>query len=308
MSTGRVDEIVTRFACPVCNASGRLSDGGLVCGAGHFFAFDDGIPVLLLDDAGAPDAHKRQQAEYFDTGASEAWEVERPRGGPQFHAWLLGEKFRRSIRGITSLLEGSSVLTVCGGSGMDGELLARAGSATVVVADISPEAAKRVVERSKRHHVELVPIVADVERLPFSDRSFDVVYVHDGLHHLEDPIRGLAEMMRVARRAISLTEPAIALATRIGVKFGWAATVEEAGNEVKRLRIRDVTRALSAAGFGIVVAERYGMYYAHAPGRASRLLSEEPLFTIARSVLTAANGVAGDAIGNKMTIQAVRGT
>jgi ubiquinone/menaquinone biosynthesis C-methylase UbiE len=44
--------------------------------------------------------------------------------------------------------------------------------------------------------------VADAERLPFPDRSIDVVYVHDGLHHLARPEAGLAEMTRVARLAV----------------------------------------------------------------------------------------------------------
>ncbi|MCA1571279.1 MAG: class I SAM-dependent methyltransferase [Chloroflexi bacterium] len=31
-------------------------------------------------------------------------------------------------------------------------------------------------------------VVADVEHLPYADRSLDMVYVHDGLHHLSDPM------------------------------------------------------------------------------------------------------------------------
>jgi SAM-dependent methyltransferase len=299
-------EIVDRFACPVCGAPGNLRALELVCGGGHAFSLQGGLAVLVRGEAIANDSHKLQQAHYYGSATSETWEVERPQGAPAFHAWLLKEKFRRSIRGVESLVKGASVLSVCGGSGMDAELLSLAGSSPVVVADISSAAATRVAERSRRHGVPLVPVVADIECLPFADRSFDLVYVHDGLHHLEDPARGLAEMMRVARRAVSVTEPAAALATRGAVRLGWAADVEEAGNVVRRLRVRDVVSSLQEADFSVVAAERYGMYYAHEPGRPAYLLSREPLFSLARVALRLANGALGNAVGNKMTIQAVR--
>lgn len=90
---------------------------------------------------------------------------------------------------------------------MDGEILARAG-AEVVCEDISLGAAKRAPERARRHEVMVAPVVADVERPPFADRNLDPAYVHDGLHHLARPYVGLAEMLRVAGRAVSITEPA----------------------------------------------------------------------------------------------------
>ena len=53
--------------------------------------------------------------------------------------------------------------------------------------------------------LDITPIVADIEHLPFTDRSFDVVLVHDGLHHLEQPRTGLTEMARVASHWVSVT-------------------------------------------------------------------------------------------------------
>lgn len=42
--------------------------------------------------------------------------------------------------------------------------------------------------------------VADAERLPFPDASFDVVHSKDALHHMDDPRAALAEYARVLRR------------------------------------------------------------------------------------------------------------
>jgi SAM-dependent methyltransferase len=49
--------------------------------------------------------------------------------------------------------------------------------------------------------------VTTCECLPFPDAAFDVVACWELLHHLDHPDRGLAEMLRVARRRVILFEP-----------------------------------------------------------------------------------------------------
>lgn len=257
----------------------------------------DGIPVF--SEGGE---HARLQAAHFDEEDDE-FETARPRGTTRLYRWLIEEKLRRSLAGIGSVT-GWTALAVCGGSGMDAELLARAG-ARVVSADISLGASRRARERARRFGVELVPVVADAEDLPFSDRSFDLVYIHDGLHHLQHPEAGMAEMARVARRAVSITEPARAAATRLAVRLGLAQEQEEAGNRVARLDPNEVAGFLRERGLDVVCAERYGMLYRHRPGAASRLLSKPVLFPATVAGLRAANAVAGP-LGNKLTVQALR--
>ncbi len=72
--------------------------------------------------------HARAQAAHFDAEDDE-FETERPRGTTPLYAWLIEEKFRRSIEGIGAYVAGCTALAVCAGSGMDAELLARAGRA-----------------------------------------------------------------------------------------------------------------------------------------------------------------------------------
>jgi ubiquinone/menaquinone biosynthesis C-methylase UbiE len=48
---------------------------------------------------------------------------------------------------------------------------------------------------------------ASIYALPFDDRSFDLVVCCEVLEHLDDPPRGLAEVARVARRAVLVSTP-----------------------------------------------------------------------------------------------------
>jgi SAM-dependent methyltransferase len=284
--------------CPVCRAP---LDSRMDCAAcGYVGGESDGVPLLAPV---ADDEHKRRQIEFFDEGADEEFEISRPHGLPAFHQWLLGEKFRRSVAGV-NLTALRSVLVVCGGSGMDGEFLS--GSVDLAVtSDLSLGAARRAAERAHRYDARLVSIVADAESLPFRPASFDMTYVHDGLHHLEDPERAVREMARVAAQAVSITEPAQAVATRMAVAAGVAEDVEEAGNQVRRFTTAELRSWLDSAGFEVVQANRYPMFYRHQPGAPSRLLSLPLLFPIARLGLRGAMR-ALSLMGNKMTVQAVR--
>jgi len=290
------------LVCPVCRGELRWAEDAATCTAcGSRYSVDDGIPVLLPPSE--TDAWKEQQASFFDH-ADDAYEISRPHGTGNLYTWLLGEKFRRSLSGLEATSPGTLVLTVCGGSGMDAEYLARAGF-RVIASDISLEAARRTRERAERYVLPIAPVVADVEALPFRDGSIDLVYVHDGLHHLEAPLRGLREMLRTARSAVSVNEPARAQATLLATHVGLAEHYENAGNFIARIDPAEIEPVVQEAGFEIVKSERYAMLYRHEPGNVARLLSSPGLFGVARNGLRLLNTVAGEH-GNKMTLQAVR--
>lgn len=96
-----------------------------------------------------------------------------------------------------------SALLVCGGVGGEGTFLRRAGFSRVTVSDVSAAA----IEACRRRDPCLHGRVMDAEALDASDRSYDLVLVQDGLHHLSRPVSGLTEMLRVARRAVIVVEP-----------------------------------------------------------------------------------------------------
>jgi SAM-dependent methyltransferase len=290
------------LACPACRGELDWEPQRIRCGdCGAAYDLRDGIPVLRPPEAG-DDSHKEQQESFFDTADAE-FEVSRPHGTPWFYRWVLAEKFRRSLAAL-DLPPGATALTVCGGSGMDAEFLARAGF-RVVASDLSPGAALRARERGRRHGLPILAVVADVEALPFGDRTLDLVYVHDGLHHLENPEAGLQEMLRVSATAVSVNEPARARATLLATRIRLAEHYEEAGNFIARLDPDRLATRVGSAGFEIVRSERYALVYRHVPGRAARLLSQPGLRSLARAALGAFNAVAGR-IGNKLTLQAIR--
>ena len=72
---------------------------------------------------------------------------------------------------------------------------------TGLVADLTP----LDVKRRERVHVEPV-IYEPGEALPFADRSFDLVYTIDVLHHCDDPFAQIAEIARVAGQYILIKD------------------------------------------------------------------------------------------------------
>jgi ubiquinone/menaquinone biosynthesis C-methylase UbiE/uncharacterized protein YbaR (Trm112 family) len=320
VSTTAAESMLELLRCPACRGELQSEPAEVlqcrVCA--RSFPVVDGIPMLLINvasaahdeigglhlDNGDTDSHKIEQAEHFDRAVSEAFEIARPRGTPRLYRFFMAEKLRRATSAIRPDLDGVVALTVCGGSGMDAEFLARAG-ARVISSDLSAGAARRTRERARRYGLDITPIVADIELLPFADASVDLVLVHDGLHHLEDPDRGLAEMARVARSWVSISEPARAAATTIAIKAGVSLEREEAGNRVSRLDPAVVIGTLRDAGFDSVVAARYAMYYRHEPGPIFGLLSRRGIFPLVRAGWRVANRMVGR-FGNKVAIVAER--
>ena len=140
-----------------------------------------------------------------------------------FHQWLLREKFRRSVAAVdVELKEYRSCRFVVGLALTQSFLLTRAPMFSVQTS--SAGAVTRAAARSSRFAIDFEVAVADAEALPFKNDSFDFVYVHDGLHHLERPLSGVAEMARVARRGVCITEPAQAAITRLSVRLGVSTT------------------------------------------------------------------------------------
>lgn len=311
-----------RLVCPDCREPLSGMRNALACPTcRQLYPVTDGIPVLLpypgaaahnthdLAAADEPegigrDSHKVAQQAHFDDKVDEEFEVTRPHGTPRLYRFLVREKLRRATRPLGHDPDGSTALTVCGGSGMDAEFLARAGW-VVISSDISLEAARRTRARAQRYGVRITPVVADIEHLPFADASFDLVLVHDGLHHLDRPEVGLAEMARVARRWVSVTEPASAAVTKAAVRVGMAVEWEDAGNRVRRLTSAEVQQRLADAGFNTLSADRYAMYYHHDPGRLFRIMSRRWAFSLVRVGWWAGNALFGR-FGNKLVVVAER--
>lgn len=110
--------------------------------------------------------------------------------------------WRRRAARETGLRPGGSALDVACGSGkLTAELARIAGPAGRVVGlDFSP----KMLEVARRRHPDLEFEQGDALRLPFEGASFDAATIAFGLRNLSDPVLGLREMTRVARRAVVL--------------------------------------------------------------------------------------------------------
>ena len=308
-----LDDLTALLRCPVCHSEMEWTLSSTRClGCATRFPIEDGIPVLVTPDRDIHDdeldhdhgEHNRRQAAWFDNEQLSSFEIARPHGTPALYDWQLRSKASRALGPMGGDLNGRTALVVCGGSGMDAEFISERG-ARVITSDISLGAARRAAERSRRFGIPFLSIVAAAEQLPFLDGAMDLVYVHDGLHHLADPFPALDEISRVSGRWVAVTEPARAAVTRLAVRFGLALEREPAGNQVVRFDASDITGRLRRRGFGTLRSRRYALYYRHEPGRITRLLSRPwilPLAIVGHRLLDAALG----RVGNKLVVVAER--
>ena len=94
-------------------------------------------------------------------------------------------------------LRGKQALDYGCGHGMAAVVMARAGAA-VTAFDLSPGYVAEARERFTANNVRVEGIVADGERLPFADSSFDAVWGNAILHHLDLAVAG-RELHRVMK-------------------------------------------------------------------------------------------------------------
>jgi ubiquinone/menaquinone biosynthesis C-methylase UbiE len=94
--------------------------------------------------------------------------------------------------------KGLRVLEIGVGMGADYERWLRAGAKATGI-DLSARSIARAAERCRRAGLNSDLQVADAERLPFADESFDLVYSYGVLHHSPNPATCISETWRVLR-------------------------------------------------------------------------------------------------------------
>ncbi|MDP9033951.1 MAG: class I SAM-dependent methyltransferase [Myxococcota bacterium] len=111
--------------------------------------------------------------------------------------------FLQSLTALYASVAARSVLEVGCGEGRLATYLLR--NARRPERFVASDVTLAVVDRDIDPMIELRE--ASALDLPFADQSFDLVICCEVLEHLRDPKRGLAEVTRVARRAVLISAP-----------------------------------------------------------------------------------------------------
>jgi ubiquinone/menaquinone biosynthesis C-methylase UbiE len=262
------------------------------------------VPSSVDDVLAQPIDSASRQRHFYEEECDPEFEIARPHNCGRLYRYLIDHKFQTGLKMLGLDVAGRSVLEICCGSGMISESFAMVG-ASVTGLDFSPAAIERAHERMRRYGFAAKFLVGDAENLSFPNRSFDIVAVHDGLHHLEHPERAIREMARVARDGVLILDPAKAAVTKLAILAGMAVEVEEAGNQVKRLAPAAVVTTLNKEGFERVAWRRTLMYYPHEPYRWFAWFDNAALFLTFRILFGGVNLVLGR-WGNKLSLGATR--
>lgn len=125
---------------------------------------------------------------------------------PGHHDTVVGMHARRTATDsagflVPRLRRGMAVLDVgCGPGTVTLDLAGLVAPGNVVGVDAAPSAlAAALAEATRRRDGRTAFAQADATRLPFPDDAFDVVFAHQVLQHLTDPVAALREMARVCR-------------------------------------------------------------------------------------------------------------
>jgi SAM-dependent methyltransferase len=92
------------------------------------------------------------------------------------------------------------------------------------------------VDVHRRRNSIVEPVIYDGHRLPFDDRSFELAYAFDVLHHCPDPASNLRDLSRCAARYVLLKDHTY----HTGVDWACLSVLDEVGN--RRFGVRSVYR------------------------------------------------------------------
>ena len=184
----------------------------------------------------------RQQNYYRDTAESYAEDHLAP--GDEHYVAL------EYSLGLVDTLRATSVLDVGAGTGRAVDFLRRERPAVRVVGLEPVDALREQAERNGGTYVG-----GSGERLPFADGEFDVVMATAVMHHVRHPEVVVAEMMRVASRAVLISD-----VNRFGQGRWWARLLKLA---VHRAGLWPVIDVLRTRGRMYRESEGDGVFYSY---------------------------------------------
>lgn len=101
-------------------------------------------------------------------------------------------------------------------------------------------------------------VVADMERLPFPDASFDLVVTRYSFHHLKNPLRALTEMKRVCRTGGRVVVADVVLPANKVVAYDIMETLRDPSHTAALTRA-ELTMLLREAGLAETEYAEHGV-------------------------------------------------
>jgi len=191
------------------------------------------------------DEWRQQLGFYADRAARyavEGW-------GEAEHDWPLA-----ILLGYMGIARTASVLDVGAGSGRTLHVM-RQHFPELAICGVEPSAEFRAVGHRELKLSEDELRDGDATRLPFPDKSFDLVTEFGALHHMRHPEKAVAEMLRVARQAVYISDCN---------NFGQGGTLARLAKQT--LRAVGLWRAadwLKTGGKGYTITEGDGLAYSY---------------------------------------------
>jgi len=149
-----------------------------------------------------PDLRQRWRTSFIEATTYD-WAVEHERLAGVLGRLIWGTHtaaFYRDIARLSDPPGGTRILDIPCGGGVAFRGLRPEQELDYVAADLSPVMLRRARAEASRRGIHWIEFAeADVEALPFEERSFDLVVTYTGLHCFPDPPAAIAEMARVLR-------------------------------------------------------------------------------------------------------------
>lgn len=154
---------------------------------------------------------------------------------------------------MIDFLEIRSVLDVGSGTGR-ALLRLRDARPNLTVVGIEPSAELREVGHSKGLSPDEL-IDGDAQQLAYPDGAFDLVCEFAALHHIPNPSRAVAEMIRVASKAVFISD---------SNNFGSGSFLGRTTKQVLRsLRLWSAADFIKTRGKGYSISEGDGLFYSY---------------------------------------------
>ena len=188
-----------------------------------------------------PDLRERWRTSFIEATAYD-WAVEHEHVAGVLGRLIWGTNtaaFYRDIARLSELPAGTSVMDIPCGGGVAFRGLRPEQELHYVAVDLSPVMLRRAQAEADRRGIHWIEFTeADVEALPFDERSFDLVVTYTGLHCFPDPPAAIREMARVLRpggelrgttvvRRAGIRQEAFVRLLQLGGVFGPGHTLAE---------------------------------------------------------------------------------